>query len=71
MRIWNLYSKQKPDLYTRLDIKDKKGKKYIGFYIGNGTFLESKGKNVIKNVVKWKPYEGKRKIFHEENYREE
>lgn len=66
MKVWTLFDKQEPDLYTRLDVKDKRGRKYIGFYIGNKIFLETKGKKVIKNVNKWKIYEGKEKIFDEE-----
>ena len=62
MSNWIL-NKKKPRKYIRLNIKDNKGCKHIGFYIGNGIYLESKGKEIIKNVVKWKKYDDSIKIF--------
>lgn len=67
MGVW-INNKKKPKLYQRVNIKDKKGCEYIGFYIGNGIYLTSKGKDVIKNVYKWKPYEGKKRIFGYDDY---
>ena len=67
MGVW-ISNKKKPKLYQRLNIKDKNGREYIGFYIGFNTYLTSKGKDVIKNVYKWKIYEGKKKIFGFDDY---
>ena len=67
MSVW-ISNRKKPQLYQRLNIKDRKGHEYIGFYIGYNTYLTSKGKDVIKNVYKWKPYEGKKRIFGYDEY---
>lgn len=50
---WQLCSKKAPPQYTRIEIKDYKNKRYIGYRYGN-KYYETFGNYVIKNPYKWR-----------------
>lgn len=50
---WQLCSTSPPDQYIRCEIKDRKGKRYIGYRCRN-TYYETIGNYVIKEPYKWR-----------------
>lgn len=55
MRInnWQSCDKNPPSQYTRVEIRDKNRKTYIGYRYGN-TYYETFGNYIIPNPVKWR-----------------
>lgn len=46
--------KTPPPKYIRIEIKNKYGKKFYGFYIGDGKYLTTKDKELIKYPKQWR-----------------
>ena len=51
---WHPCKRRPPTPYTRVEIKDSKGKRYIGYYTDHGVYLESVHHNVIEDARLWR-----------------
>lgn len=51
---WKSCKNDPPLPYIRIEIKDKKNKKYIGFYTTDKVYLTSVGKEIIKQPKYWR-----------------
>lgn len=50
---WQLCSKNPPPEYTRVEIKDKNRRRYIGYRCRN-VYYETFGNYIIKNPYRWR-----------------
>lgn len=66
---WKSCKHNPPPKYQRVEIRDKFGKRYFGFYNGNGEYLTSKDKNIIKYAKQWRELPCADRTWDEENIR--
>ena len=53
-RHWHPCKKDPPEPYKRVEIKDSKGKRYIGYYTDQKLYLESVHHDVIDDARLWR-----------------